>query len=58
MTNEMINGAALVLLFAIGSWMGFKLGYKRGDTQGSRRGFARGLAVSRDVVSRVYDATR
>ena len=58
MTNEMINGAALIFGVAIGSWMGFKVGYKRGDTQGSRRGFARGLAVSRDVVSRVYDATR
>ena len=58
MTNEMINGAALVLGLAIGSWMGLKVGYKRGDAQGSKRGFARGIRVSRDLVARITDATR
>lgn len=43
---------------SIGLLMGFKLGFKRGDTQGSRRGFARGIAVTRDVVQRITNATR
>jgi hypothetical protein len=58
MTNEMINGAALVFGVAFGLWMGLKVGYKRGDAQGSRRGFARGLQVSRDLVARITNATR
>lgn len=58
MTNEMINGAALVFGVAFGLWMGLKVGYKRGDAQGSKRGFARGLQVSRDLVARITDATR
>jgi len=58
MNQSMIIALVGLLGASTGLLVGFKLGFKRGDTQGSRRGFARGIAVTRDVVQRITNATR